>query len=91
MRFQPRAHIQIGRGLRQQFQWNARVYQRAQQHVAADSRKALEITNPHRFVILNCRRDKKGNAALSAAARTALASTASAFSATVWLFGLGVF
>lgn len=90
-RFKARAHVQRGRRFSQHVKGDAGVDQRAQQHVAADSRKALEITNPHRFVILNCRRDKKGNAALSAAARTALASTASAFSATVWLFGLGVF
>jgi hypothetical protein len=53
--FQPRAHAQRGRRLRHQVKRNAGIDQCAQQHIAADAGKALEIPNSHRVVIVNCR------------------------------------
>ena len=50
-----RAHIERGRGLRQGGKGNACIDKGAQQHVAADARKTLQITNSHRDVILTCR------------------------------------
>ncbi len=47
-RLQPRADVQRRRGLLQRIQGNAGIHQRAQEHVAADSGKALQVANSHR-------------------------------------------
>ena len=43
-----------GSGVRKHIEGDARIHKRPQQHVAADSGKALQIANSHRLVILNC-------------------------------------
>ena len=55
---------------------NARIHQRAQQHVAADPGKALQITNSHRFVIVNCRRPSGESGTTTAASQMAMHHTA---------------
>ena len=52
---QARAHIQRSGCFLQAGEGNARIHQGAQQHVAADAGKALQITSTHRKVILNRR------------------------------------
>ena len=51
---QTRAHIQRGRRFFETTEGNARIHKSTKQHIAADARKALKITNSHRSVILNC-------------------------------------
>ena len=46
--FEACAHVQGRGGFGQALQWNAGIDQRAQQHVAADAGKALQISNSHR-------------------------------------------
>ena len=54
-RLQPRAYIQRGGGFLKARERNARIQQGAQQHVAAYAGKTLQVSNSHRFVILNGR------------------------------------
>jgi hypothetical protein len=49
----PRAKVQRGRSPGQQLEADSSIHKRAQQHIAADARKALKISNSHRVVILN--------------------------------------
>src|SRR5580692_2516083 len=58
-RFKARAHVQRGRRFSQHVKGDAGVDQRAQQHVAADARETLKVTNTHRVVIVNCRRKRR--------------------------------
>ena len=50
-----RAHIQHCRCLFKAGEGDARIHQGAEQHIAADAGKALQITYTHNMVILNCR------------------------------------
>jgi hypothetical protein len=52
---QARAYVERRRSFFQAGKGKAGIDQRAQQHIAADSRKAFEVGNSHRIVILNCR------------------------------------
>ena len=49
------ADVERRGGFLKQFERDAGIDQRAQQHVAADAGKTLEVANSHRGVILNCR------------------------------------
>ena len=48
-----RAHVQGVGGLCQGVERDARIDQRAEQHIAAYAGKTLKVTNTHRVVILN--------------------------------------
>jgi len=51
-RLNPRANIERRRSILKHLERHARIHQRAKQHVAADSGKTLQVTDPHRFQIL---------------------------------------